>query len=72
MDESGVFNIGKRNQLAMRKILWKAGVMLHGEEIGGTVSRTVKLEVATGRFWVRGPGLEDREMAASGNGKGGR
>jgi chemotaxis protein CheD len=70
LDEKGVFNIGKRNQMAMRKILWKAGVILHGEEMGGTTSRTVKLEVATGRCWVRGPGTEDREMPEP-NGRGG-
>jgi len=72
MDENGVFNIGKRNHLALRKILWKAGVMIHGEETGGTASRTVRLEVATGRFWVRGPGMADREIPVSANGKGGR
>jgi len=72
MDENGVFNIGKRNHLALRKILWKAGVMVHGEEIGGTTSRTVRLEVATGRFLIRGPGMTDREMSVSANGKGGR
>ena len=72
MDESGVFNIGKRNHLALRKILWKAGVMVHGEEIGGTTSRTVRLEVATGRFLIRLPGMIDREMSVSANGKGGR
>jgi chemotaxis protein CheD len=27
MDREGVFNIGKRNYLALRKILWKAGVL---------------------------------------------
>jgi chemotaxis protein CheD len=70
MDENGVFNIGKRNHLALRKILWKAGVMIHGEEIGGTSSRTVRLEIATGRFWVRGPGMADREMPVAANGRG--
>jgi len=71
MDENGVFNIGKRNHLALRKILWKAGVMIQGEEIGGTTSRTVRLEVATGRFLLRGPGMADREMPTPVNGKGG-
>lgn len=71
MDEGGVFNIGKRNHAALRKILWRAGVMIHGEEVGGTTSRTVRLEVATGRFWIRGPGVPDRELAVA-NGKGGR
>jgi chemotaxis protein CheD len=70
MDENGVFNIGKRNHLSMRKILWKAGVMLHGEEVGGTMSRTVRLEVATGRFWVRGPGQPECEMPMAACGRG--
>lgn len=72
MDENGVFNIGKRNHLALRKILWKAGVIIHAEEVGGTTSRTVRLEVASGRFFIRGPGMPDREIAVPANGKGGR
>jgi len=71
MDENGVFNIGKRNHLALRKILWRAGVMIHAEEIGGTESRTVRLEVATGRLLIRGPGMADREMVAPVGGRGG-
>ncbi|MBI4874103.1 MAG: chemotaxis protein CheD [Acidobacteria bacterium] len=71
MDRNGLFNIGKRNYLALRKILWRAGVMIHGEEIGGTASRTVRLEVATGRLWVHGAGTADRELVAPANGQGG-
>jgi chemotaxis protein CheD len=62
MDSEGVFNIGKRNYLAMRKILWKAGVLLQGEDVGGTLSRTVRLEVGSGRFWLRGAGSAELEM----------
>lgn len=65
MDENGVFNIGKRNHLAIRKILWKAGVLVQGEEIGGMGSRTVRLDVREGRFWLRGPGEPEREMRLS-------
>jgi chemotaxis protein CheD len=64
MDEQGVFNIGKRNYLALRKILWKAGVLLHAEDVGGSASRTVGLEVGTGRFWLRGPGTPEKEVAS--------
>jgi len=46
------FNIGKRNLMSMRKILWKAGVMLHNEDVGGTSPRTAKIEIATGRIVV--------------------
>jgi len=62
MDSEGVFNIGKRNYLALRKILWKAGVLVQGEDVGGNASRTVRLEVGSGRFWLRGAGSAEREM----------
>jgi chemotaxis protein CheD len=65
MDPTGVFNIGKRNHLAMRKILWKAGMLVHSEEVGGTASRTVRLEVGSGRVLLRGAGEDEREMAVS-------
>src|SRR5580698_4934175 len=67
MDREGVFNIGKRNYLALRKILWKAGVLVQAEDVGGTASRTVRLEVGSGRFWLRGPGSAEREMAPPGS-----
>jgi len=53
VDQQGLFDIGKRNGLAIRKLLWKAGVLLQGEALGGTVSRTVRLDLATGEFWIR-------------------
>lgn len=65
MDPEGVFNIGKRNYLALRKIFWKAGVLLQGEDVGGNLSRTVRLEVGSGRFWLRGPGSLDKELASA-------
>jgi chemotaxis protein CheD len=62
MDQNGVFNIGKRNYLTMRKIFWKAGVMVHAEDVGGMASRTVRLEVASGRVGLRGAGEEERDL----------
>ena len=56
MDDAGLFHIGKRNCLAMRRILWKAGVLLQEEEVGGGVSRSVHLEIASGAFRVRTAG----------------
>ncbi len=63
MDDRGVFNIGKRNQLAVRKALWKAGLMTLSEDLGGQGSRTVRLELASGTFWVRAAGI-DQELKA--------
>lgn len=56
LDPNGTFNIGKRNHLAMRKIFWKAGVIVHKEEIGGSSSRTISIDVATGRVQLRTSG----------------
>jgi len=64
MSDSSMFNIGKRNCLALRKALWKFGLVAHAEETGGTVARTVRMEVATGRVWLQSPGGELTEMSA--------
>ena len=43
------FEIGKRNLLTLRKLLWKNGVLLHGEDVGGVnVPRTMRLDLSTG------------------------
>ncbi|MHB9030088.1 MAG: chemotaxis protein CheD [Candidatus Latescibacterota bacterium] len=53
MDDSGFFNIGKRNLAALRRIFWKNGVMIDHEHVEGDVSRTVRLEIGTGRITLR-------------------
>lgn len=63
-DDGGIFNIGQRNLTALRKILWKAGVLLQGEEVGGSISRTVRLSNADGRMMVRCAGEPERELVA--------
>jgi chemotaxis protein CheD len=60
-----VFKIGQRNYLAMRKILWKAGVLVQAEDVGGSISRTLRMEVGSGRVWLRGAGMPEVELAAS-------
>jgi len=72
MDTQGTFNIGKRNCLAMRKILWKAGVLVHAEHLGGDVSRTVRLEISSGKVMLREAGQPEQELPrmASGMRKG--
>jgi chemotaxis protein CheD len=62
LDSDGVFQIGKRNYLAARKTLWKAGVLISAEAVGGEVSRTTRLELATGRMWVREGGGIEKEL----------
>jgi chemotaxis protein CheD len=65
MNDSGVFDIGRRNYTALRKILWKAGVLIHGEEVGGNMSRTIRLEVSSGTMWLRGGASPEREFTTS-------
>jgi chemotaxis protein CheD len=62
LDSQGVFQIGKRNYLAARRILWKAGMLIAAEAVGGEISRTTRLEVGTGRLWVREGGALEREL----------
>jgi chemotaxis protein CheD len=52
-DSNGAFNIGLENQLALRKILAAARVSIGKEEFGGTSSRTVRMEIATGKIMLR-------------------
>ncbi len=66
MDRNGVFNIGKRNYMAVRKVLWKAGILISGEAVGGDVSRTVRLDLGSGCFYVREGGREERELPLKG------
>ncbi|MDX2149875.1 MAG: chemotaxis protein CheD [Bryobacteraceae bacterium] len=59
LDPNGVFSIGKRNYAALKKILWKAGILVQSEDVGGSGSRTLRLDVETGRCSIRtGAGVE--------------
>ena len=53
MDESGMFNIGKRNYAFLRKILWKNNVMIDAENVGGTINRSMYLRLLDGQVKVK-------------------
>lgn len=53
-----LFQIGRRNYLAAKKLLWKEGLMITAEAVGGEVSRTVRMEIATGRTFIKEGTLE--------------
>ncbi len=48
MDAAGLFDIGKRNILAVKKQLWRSTLGPIAEDVGGAISRTVTLAVANG------------------------
>ncbi|HWC60330.1 MAG TPA: chemotaxis protein CheD [Verrucomicrobiae bacterium] len=56
LDPQGVFNIGERNFRALKALLMKNGYRIHGEDVGGLASRTVRLDMTTGQFSIKSPG----------------
>jgi chemotaxis protein CheD len=56
------FQIGRRNYAALRKIFIRNQVLIDAEDVGGVAARTLFLEIATGRVWVRVPGQEILEL----------
>jgi chemotaxis protein CheD len=48
MDPEGFFDIGKRNILAAKRILWGSSLGPIAEDTGGSISRTVSLAVSGG------------------------
>jgi chemotaxis protein CheD len=62
LDSSGIFNIGKRNYAIMRKLFEKNRVSVVKEDIGGTVNRTISLDVSTGRVWLKVSGRGEFEL----------
>lgn len=54
-----IFNIGKRNILAIKKILWQMKLVPVAEDLGGQISRTVTVDVNTGKVILHSPGRPD-------------
>ena len=62
MDPNNTFNIGKRNILAVRKYLWRYRLGAIAEDVGGTISRTIAVDVDTGKVKISSPGRGDWEL----------
>lgn len=52
LDPNNAFNIGKRNELAIKKILWSYGMGVHAEDVGGHITRSVTADIDTGRIMI--------------------
>lgn len=58
-EETDHFQIGKRNALTLRKLLWKNGVIVRAEDVGGPrTSRHMTLHVGTGDVIVKANGRD--------------
>ena len=64
LDPVGRPSVGERNLMAMRDLVGRAGIAIHQEEIGGTKSRTVNIDVASGCVQIRMPGNAGRDLTA--------
>jgi len=53
MGNNEMFKIGERNYTVLKKMLWKNGVLLKAEEVGGSISRTVYFDMSTGRVTIK-------------------
>jgi chemotaxis protein CheD len=52
------FDIGKRNYLAIRKILWNNGMFIDAEDVGGNLARSMYMDMSDGSVMLRSNGLE--------------
>ena len=52
------FQIGKRNFVMLRKLLWRNNVLLKSHDVGGSISRTLTLDINTGLVLIKSQGQE--------------
>lgn len=58
LNNNSLFKIGERNVTVLRKILWKNGMLMQVKDIGGCVSRTIRLHMDTQQFVIKKQGQE--------------
>jgi len=59
MDSSGFFSIGKRNYETLKGILNEHGLKVSAEQVGGMVSRSMYLNLATGEVKLKVSGQQE-------------
>jgi chemotaxis protein CheD len=62
LDQQGFFNIGKRNDMAVRKIFHRNNVFIDYRDIGGNVNRTVRLAIKTGEARMKVSGRGEKQI----------
>ena len=58
------FDVGRRNQASLRKVLSKEGLPLTGEAVGGECWRNMRLDMGSGEVWVKEGGLPEVQLSA--------
>jgi len=62
LDDTNYFRIGQKNITALRKIFWKNNVLIEKEDVGKNHNRTVRLEIAGGKFLVKSANGQMEEL----------
>ena len=62
LDESNSFRIGQKNIMAMRKLFWCNNVLIDAEDTGKNVNRTVRLDMRTGKVFIKRAGGQPEEL----------
>ena len=58
LDDEQLFKTGVKNQRASKKILWQHSITVTCEDIGGNSSRTVGIEIDSGKISLRKDGTQ--------------
>jgi chemotaxis protein CheD len=58
LGQNETFRIGERNHIVMKKLLWKNGVLVEREDVGGSKGRTVYFSLMTGKTVISSNGKE--------------
>jgi chemotaxis protein CheD len=53
LNDSGLFDIGRRNHASIRKILWQNSMLIKAEHVGGNMARNMQLSVEDGTVLVK-------------------
>jgi chemotaxis protein CheD len=62
LDQKGFFNIGKRNDFAVRKMFHKNNVVIDYKDVGGIVNRTIRLAVKNGDVRIKVSGKGEKKI----------
>lgn len=53
LEQDDYFQIGKRNVTVLRSLFWKNGIILKNSDFGGSLARTMSLDMRTGTVHIR-------------------
>ena len=62
LDDHHIFNIGERNLQALTLLVGRNGSSIHASAVGGRISRTLRLNLETGRVSIHSPGFQPSNL----------